>query len=108
MYRADNITPKELKQALDANPDLFLLDVREPAEVSICAIEGACHIPLGVLPLRYSEVPADRDVVIYCKVGGRSAQAVAFLKSKGYSKVYNLTGGILRWIHDVDGSLASY
>lgn len=108
MYSGDNITPKELKEALANNPDIFLLDVREDAEVAICDIAGANHIPLGVLPLRLDEVPTDRDVVVYCKAGGRSAQAVAFLKGKGYSKIYNMSGGILRWIHDVDGSLTAY
>lgn len=108
MYSGENISPKELKEALDGNPDIFLLDVREAAEVAICDIEGAHHIPLGLLPLRLSEVPTDRNVVIYCKIGGRSAQAVAFLKGKGYTRVYNMSGGILRWIHDVDGSLTAY
>ncbi|MDX8395703.1 MAG: rhodanese-like domain-containing protein, partial [Mariprofundaceae bacterium] len=57
---------------------------------------------------RYLEIPNDRDVVIHCKMGGRSAQAVEFLQSKGYDRVKNLAGGIFRWIDDVDDSLTRY
>jgi len=53
-------------------------------------------------------VPRDRDVVVHCKLGGRSAQAVEFLKSRGYTRVRNLAGGILRWIDEVDPSLPKY
>ena len=105
----DDITPKQLaamRNESDSEP--FLLDVREPFEVDICRIDGAWEIPLGELPLRYAEVPEDRDVVVHCKMGGRSAQAVELLKSKGYRRVKNLAGGILRWIDDVDGSLRRY
>jgi len=104
----DDITPEQLKQMLDETPDLFVLDVREPHEVAICRIEGTWEIPLGQLPQRFAEVPKDRDVVVHCKLGGRSAQAVEFLKSHGYSRVKNLAGGILRWIDDVDASLNKY
>ncbi len=104
----DDITPRQLKRMLDENPDLFVLDVREPHEVAICRIEGSWEIPLGELPTRYAEVPRDRDVVVHCKMGGRSAQAVEFLKSQGYDNVRNLAGGILRWIDEVDGSLTRY
>jgi rhodanese-related sulfurtransferase len=63
---------------------------------------------LGILPLRYAEVPRDKPVIVHCKLGGRSAQAVEFLQGKGYSNVKNLAGGILRWIDDVDLSLNKY
>jgi len=103
-----DITPARLKVMLDETPDLFVLDVREPFELEICRIDGSWEIPLGQLPQRYAEVPKDRDVVVYCKMGGRSAQAVEFLQSRGYTRVKNLAGGILRWIDDVDGSLTKY
>jgi len=103
-----DITPRDLKAMMDANPDLFVLDVREPHELAICAIEGTVKIPLGEVAERYLEVPKDRDVVVHCKLGGRSAQAVEFLHSQGYSKVKNLAGGIMRWIDDVDASLTKY
>jgi len=103
-----DISPKQLKAMLNENPDLFVLDVREPFELEICRIDGSWDIPLGELPQRFAEVPKDQDVVVHCKMGGRSAQAMAFLQSKGYSKVKNLSGGILRWIEDVDDSLMEY
>ncbi len=103
-----DITPSELKSMMDANPDLYVLDVREPHEIAICAIEGTHKIPLGEVAERYLEVPKDCDVVVHCKLGGRSAQAVEFLQSKGYTNVKNLAGGIIRWIDDVDASLSKY
>jgi adenylyltransferase/sulfurtransferase len=103
-----DISPKQLKMMLEKNPELFVLDVREPFELEICRIAGTWEIPLGELSQRYAEVPKDQDVVVHCKMGGRSAQAVEFLKSKGYTRVKNLAGGILRWIDDVDGSQAKY
>ncbi len=104
----DDITPIQFKEMLDDSPDLYILDVREPHEIAICRIEGSWEIPLGSLPLRYAEIPRDKPVIVYCKMGGRSAQAVEFLQGKGYSNLKNLAGGILRWIDDVDTSLNKY
>ena len=103
-----DITPETLKAMMDADPELYVLDVREPYEIAICAIDGTVKIPLGQIGSRYQEVPNNRPVVVHCKMGGRSAQAVEFLQSKGYGNVKNLAGGILRWIDDVDGSLSKY
>jgi adenylyltransferase/sulfurtransferase len=104
----DEITPVALQTMMAANPDLFVLDVREPYEIEICAIDGSVKIPLGQIAERYPEVPEDQDVVVHCKSGFRSAQAVEFLQARGYSRVKNLNGGILRWIDDVDASLTKY
>ncbi len=106
--RDDEINPRQLASRMRANPDLFLLDVREPFEIEICHIDGAWQIPLGVLPLRYAEVPQDREVVVHCRSGARSAQAVQFLQSRGYTRVQNLVGGILRWIDEIDPSQPKY
>jgi len=103
-----DITPKELKNMLAENAELFVLDVREPHEIAICALEGTTKIPLGEIAVRYAEVPKDQPVVVHCKLGGRSAQAVEFLQSKGYDNVMNLAGGIIRWIDDIDSSLTKY
>ena len=103
-----NVTPLQLKALLDKNPDLFVLDVREPGELAICRLENSHDIPLGILPLRYTEVPKDRPVVVLCKMGGRSAQAMQFLQSRGYRNVSNLAGGIIRWIDDVAPSMTKY
>jgi sulfur-carrier protein adenylyltransferase/sulfurtransferase len=108
VLKDDEISPKQLAAAMQADPELFLLDVREPFELEICRIDGAWDIPLGVLPLRFAEVPKDRDVVVHCRSGARSAQAVQFLQKQGYTRVKNLVGGILRWIDDVDPSQRKY
>lgn len=104
----DEISATQLRSLMDANLNLFVLDVREPFELEICRINGTWEIPLGQIAARHAEVPKDQDVVVLCKMGGRSAQAVAFLQSRGYTRVKNLAGGILRWIQDVDGSLSKY
>ena len=104
----DDITPKQLAVRLKEHPELYVLDVREPFEVDICRLEGSWEIPLGQLQARFAEVPMDSDVVVHCKMGGRSAQAGEFLRSKGYTRVKNLAGGILRWINEVDSSLSKY
>jgi len=103
-----DVTPLQLKVMLGNNPDLLVLDVREPSELTICRLEKSLDIPLGILPLRFEEVPKNQPVVVLCKMGGRSAQAVQFLKSKGYNNVSNLVGGIIRWIDDVNPTLKKY
>ena len=75
---------------------LTLLDVREDNEWAEGHLEGAVHIPLGQLPGRVGEVPNDGQVLVYCKVGGRSAQATAFLQNAGVEAV-NLDGGVVAW-----------
>jgi adenylyltransferase/sulfurtransferase len=102
------ITPVELKKKLDAGETPLILDVREPNEYQINRIEGSTLIPLGELPRRYQELPRDREIVAQCKMGGRSAKAMEFLKSVGFSNVKNLRGGILEWIDKVDPSQAKY
>lgn len=78
-------------------PEAFLLDVREPDEWAAGHAPGALHIPLGSLPERVEEVPADRTVVVTCRSGGRSARATAFLGSIGRDAV-NLEGGMQAWV----------
>ena len=75
----------------------LVLDVRTEAEVAQGVIDGAIHIPLHLLPLRAADIPQDKPVVIYCRSGARSAQACAFMASKGYNNMHNLAGGIMAW-----------
>jgi rhodanese-related sulfurtransferase len=75
--------------------DVRVLDVREDVEWAHGHIDGATHIPLRDLPVRLSEVPEGRTLVV-CKAGGRSAQAVAYLRQHGHD-VVNLDGGMLDW-----------
>ena len=102
------ITPVELKRRLDAGDDLLVLDVREPNEYQINRIPGSTLIPLGELPRRYQELDPDREIVAQCKMGGRSAQAVDYLRSVGFTRIKNLRGGVLEWIDKVDPSQPKY
>ena len=101
------IQPEELKRRLDANEDIFVLDVREPHEYQIVNIKGHL-IPLGELPTRIHELDSSRELVVHCKSGMRSAKAVDFLRKAGFKHATNLTGGILAWADRVDPSLPKY
>lgn len=85
-------------EQLQENPGCLLIDVRTDAEVSRGGIGGAVHIPLHLLPLKADDLPRDRPLVFYCQSGARSAQACAFVASKGLEAVYNLQGGIIGWM----------
>ena len=102
-----DMTPEELKQRLDAGDDLFVLDVREPNEYQICNLGGHL-IPLNELPKRVSELDPSREIVVHCKMGGRSAKAVDFLKQAGFTRVHNLAGGINAWAERIDPTVAKY
>jgi len=103
-----SVTVTELKGMLDRREDFFLLDVREPFESDIAHIPSATLIPLGELPQRLDEVPANQKIVIHCKSGARSARAAEFLEGAGYTNVWNVTGGIKAWSEEVDPSVATY
>ena len=105
---ATEITAVELKQRLDRGDDLTIVDVREPNEYQINRISGSTLIPLGDIPKRYSELDPSDEIVVQCKVGGRSARAADFLRSVGFRRVLNLKGGILDWIDKVDPSQPKY
>src|SRR6266567_8436253 len=98
---------EELKRRLDAGDDIFVLDVREPNEYQICNIGGHL-IPLNDLPSRVHELDSSREIVAHCKMGGRSAKAVDFLRQAGFTKVHNLAGGINAWAERVDPKMPKY
>jgi adenylyltransferase/sulfurtransferase len=102
------ITPVELKNKLDRKDDFVLIDVREPEEYAIARIPGAKLIPKATLPERLHELSTADEIVVHCRSGARSGQAVEFLKQAGYRKVKNLVGGILRWSDDVDPTVPKY
>ena len=102
-----DISVEELKKRLDRGDDLFVLDVREPHEYQICNI-GGYLIPLNDLPKRVSELDSSREIVVHCKMGGRSAKAADFLRQSGFTKVHNLTGGINAWAERVDPKVPKY
>jgi adenylyltransferase/sulfurtransferase len=102
-----DISVEELKQRLDRGDDLFVLDVREPHEYQICNL-GGYLIPLNDLPKRVSELDSSREIVVHCKMGGRSAKAADFLRQSGFTKVHNLAGGINAWAERVDPKVPKY
>jgi adenylyltransferase/sulfurtransferase len=102
------ITPVELKRRIDAGETLQIVDVREPNEYQINKIPGTTLIPLGEFPRRYQELDLDREIILHCKMGGRSAKAQDFLRTVGVTNTKNLTGGVLAWIDQVDPTQPKY
>jgi rhodanese-related sulfurtransferase len=104
------ITPAELAawqgDAERAAP--LLVDVREPWEHAICHIDGSRLVPLSTVPARLADLPRDQDLVFVCHHGNRSQRVAAWLEQNGYSRLYNLVGGVERWATDVDPSMARY
>lgn len=103
-----DITAGELKARLERDPNLLLLDVREPHELEISAIKGAKNIPLGEVAQRMSELDSAEEMVVFCKRGSRSARAIEILSSAGFKKMKNLKGGINAWAEEVDKGLPVY
>lgn len=105
----EEITVTELKRRLDAGDEVQVLDVRENNERAFAHIAGTHHIPLAQVVSRQSELDPHRETVVHCKLGGRSARAIALLKQSGYAgKLVNLTGGITAWSNEVDPSVPKY
>ena len=102
-----DIEPLALKERLKTN-HLHLIDVREPHEWDICHIEGATLIPLGQIQNRLSEIRGNDEVIIYCKMGGRSKKAYKILQDNGFGTLKNLRGGIRAWSEEVDPELPTY
>jgi adenylyltransferase/sulfurtransferase len=94
----ESITTLELRTILNGNFQGLLIDVREPDEHAVASIAGARLIPLQSLPGRVDELPRDREILVHCKAGGRSARAVQFLLESGYTQVKNVEGGMDAWL----------
>jgi len=104
----EEITPPELKALLEEGQCPLILDVRNLEEIAICRIAGSTVIPLPELPNRLGELNSTASIVVHCKSGARSAQAITLLQAAGFSRLKNLKGGILGWIKEVDPSLPTY
>ena len=102
------ITPQEVKKMMDERKPFILIDVREPHEYQICRIPGSTLIPLGDVPKRLHELNSVDEIVVHCRSGQRSAQAVNLLMKAGFRKIHNLKGGILAWVDQVDSSMPKY
>jgi adenylyltransferase/sulfurtransferase len=97
----------DLKRKLQSD-GILILDVREPFEYDIARIEGSKLLPLGELASRMDDLPRDKEIVVMCKSGTRSAKATAFLQQQGFQDVYNLEGGINAWAAEIDPEMQQY
>jgi adenylyltransferase/sulfurtransferase len=103
------ITATELKQRLDKGDDIQIIDVREQKEFDVARIPNSKLIPLGELSKRTAEIDPNRETVVHCKGGGRSAHAIEQLKQAGFTgNLINLKGGIGAWSTEVDPTVPKY
>jgi len=103
------ITAAELKKKMDEGEDVQLIDVRNQDENAFAHIEGSKLIPLGEILTRMNEIDPTREIVIHCKAGGRSAQAIQALERSGFKgELRNLKGGITAWSNEVDPNVPKY
>ncbi|MCI0665721.1 MAG: molybdopterin-synthase adenylyltransferase MoeB [Acidobacteria bacterium] len=104
------ITPAQLKERLDRGERVTIIDVREPHEWQIANLEnyGSRLIPLGQFGDRVNELNPEDEIVVHCKMGGRSAKAYEVMKKAGFKKIKNLKGGILAWADQVDRAMPKY
>ena len=102
------ISASDLKDKIDKKNPMVILDVREQFEYDIARIEGSQLIPLDQLPDRISEIDRNAEVVALCHTGVRSAMAVQFLQGHGYSRSFNLEGGIDAWADQIDPTMQKY
>ena len=102
------IKPRALQERLNSGEEIVILDVRSPEEAEISRLAGSVLIPLGELPERVAELNSADQIVVHCRMGGRSAKAVEFLRTAGFRKVKNLVGGINAWADEVDTTLPKY
>jgi rhodanese-related sulfurtransferase len=106
---AQELAPVEVAERLKkGSARLLLLDVREADEREAAVIEPSVHIPMREVPQRLAELPQDREIVVYCHGGTRSAMIAGFLEAHGYPHVANLSGGIDAWSRTVDPKVPRY
>jgi sulfur-carrier protein adenylyltransferase/sulfurtransferase len=108
--QGSTITARDLKKMMDAGDPIFVVDVREPNEYEIVSIPGATLIPKGefVSGAALERMPQDRRIVLHCKSGVRSAEALAIVKDAGFSDAVHVGGGVLAWVSQIDPSLPTY
>ena len=90
------------------NEDFILLDVRTDQEVFISIIEGSLHIPMNDIPSKMNELDKEKEIIVQCKSGKRSAKVCEFLMQNNFKNVKNLKGGIIAWAEQIDPSIIVY
>jgi adenylyltransferase/sulfurtransferase len=103
-----SINVHDLKARLDAGDNIVVLDVRDPHEWEISAIEGSLRIPKSQVVARSTEIPRDKEVIVQCKTGIRSRDSILMLQEKGFTNLVNLVGGINAWAREIDKSQPTY
>ena len=104
----NEITVQELKSRMDNGSELQILDVREPFEVAIASIEGTLKIPMNSVPERINELDPEKELIIHCKSGVRSAKVCDYLSENNFNKLINVKGGIKAWAKEIDPSVSIY
>jgi rhodanese-related sulfurtransferase len=102
------LTPRELVERLENGELWRILDVREAWELEIAALAGTLNIPLGEVPARYDELPADAAIAVLCHSGVRSNRVAHWLVANGRADVANIAGGIDAWSADIDDNVPRY
>ena len=92
-----SISPTTAREMLSSGKDILFIDVRTPQEIAEIAVEGAQPVPMAAILQGHAVLPKDKPIILICAVGGRSYWVGRFLSSRGYSEVYNLSGGIVDW-----------
>ncbi|TDS14916.1 rhodanese-like domain-containing protein [Sphingobacterium paludis] len=101
------VTVQELKDMLDRQDEFQLIDVREPFEYEVSNLNGL-NIPLAGIVIESDKIDKDKPVIIQCRSGKRSAQAVMVLEQQGFDNLANLKGGILAWKEEIDPEMDVY
>ena len=108
MNNIKEISVQSLNKKINNNENILLIDVREAVELKISKISQAIHIPMNTIPNNLNQLSSKKTIIIMCKTGGRSAQVCEYLSNQGYSKIYNLKGGIISWALEIDSTLDIY
>jgi rhodanese-related sulfurtransferase len=103
------LSPREFLERRAGGASLTLLDVREDWEIALAPVPSEhVHIPMPEIQQRLGELDAQKETVVICRSGGRSAQVAEFLAARGFTSVFNLAGGILAWSRDLDPKIPQY
>ncbi len=102
------ITAPELKARRDRGDQPLVIDVREDWELQLARIPDVVHVPMNQLPTRLTEFSPDIETIVMCHAGGRSMRVAQYLANQGFTKVYNLSGGISAWSELVDATVPQY
>ena len=105
----EEVTVEKLQARLEnGNAKPILLDVREPFEFQIASMDGSVLIPMNQIPERLDELDKEQAIVVICHHGMRSENVAYYLDQQGFSRIFNLTGGIDAWARSCDSAMALY